>query len=212
MNYKIKIIGLEYVEWRKLKWLQNENFKVSDDVRKEKLKNSLKKHLIRPFYVWKEKKNMWILDGHRREKEMRELENTNFKFPDKLPALIIDCKNNKEAAQFMLMYDSHYYDVEFVGMQEFMKLNKLLLNDIEDTSISGIDLEMFLKNDLINNNESLSQIETAKNLSDVYIVVGEYRILIERDIYLNWMEEIKQKNGFNKMAVMKEIKRRLKIK
>lgn len=47
--------------------------------------------------------------------------------------------------------------------------------------------------------------------ANVTILVGEYRLLISREVYDNWKESIRQEVGFEPTAVISEIKRRLGI-
>jgi ParB-like chromosome segregation protein Spo0J len=47
--------------------------------------------------------------------------------------------------------------------------------------------------------------------SDTICVVGSYRIPISREDYLRWHDDIREKVGFEKDAIRKEIRKRLKI-
>ncbi len=213
---KNRIKAQKLVKWRECTWLQNDNLKELSPENFEKLKNSLSNNnFIQPFNIWVDGKNkMWILDGHHRQKAMQELEAEGVKIPVKLPAVIIDCKNKKEAAKLVLLYSSKYADMTEHGLKEFLELNSLVLEDIEaETDFSGLDLELLKINpdDDFKESKDLNIVETAKNMSDVYIIIGEYRILLERDIYLNWIDDLKGKVGFDKSSVAKEIKKRLRI-
>ncbi len=209
---KSKILRFGPIKWRSASWLQNENLKQLSDDAMTKIANSLRKNeFVQPFNVWQDKKGkIWILDGVHRQKAMLKLEEEGVKISDTLPANFIDCKNKKEAAKLVLVYSSNYAKVTEEGLKEFCEINDLLLQKVsEETEIDGIDYSLFNE---IEEDGDLSMIEKAKNLSDVYIVIGEYRILLERKIYEEWIEELKTKVGFDKLSVMKEIKKRLKVK
>lgn len=47
--------------------------------------------------------------------------------------------------------------------------------------------------------------------SDVVVAVGQYRMTLKQETYLKWLDELKQKAGFDKEAVLAEIKRRLEL-
>jgi hypothetical protein len=206
-----KIIAQRPVKWRDLEWLQIENLKDIPEENFEKLKNSLQvNNFIQPFNVWEQRSGLyskiWILDGRSRKKAMMELEEGGVKIPEKLPANFIQCKNRKEAAKLVLVYSSLYAKITQDGLKEFMDINKLLLKDIDQEMDLGFDLSL-----LSADNPDVDQLEKQKNISDIYIIIGEYRLLLERKVYLKWMSELKQKEGEDKIAILKEIKRRLRI-
>jgi hypothetical protein len=49
------------------------------------------------------------------------------------------------------------------------------------------------------------------NLADTAFTFGQYRFKVDREAYLNWLEEMRQKVGFDDAAAHKEIRRRLKL-
>ena len=107
-----------------------------------KLKNSLSRHgFIQPFNVWDNDGQLYILDGHHRRTAMLELEKSGKKqFPDTLPANVLDCKDRKEAVEFLLLYSSQYATISDEGMRDFLKLEELdieLLTDEVDIAGFG---------------------------------------------------------------------------
>jgi len=46
-------------------------------------------------------------------------------------------------------------------------------------------------------------------LADTMMVIGEYRQVIPRDTYLNWLESVRQIHGFDKQAISSELWRRV---
>ena len=56
-----------------------------------------------------------------------------------------------------------------------------------------------------NDDDDLDDVEEA----DTQATIGEYRFTIERQKYLDWMEDIKQSVGFEKENVTKELQKRL---
>ncbi|MFA7360790.1 MAG: ParB N-terminal domain-containing protein [Candidatus Kapaibacterium sp.] len=208
-----RIISQRPIKWRELEWFQTDSLKDLSEENLEKLKNSLKQNnFVQPFNVWiDKKKKVWILDGVHRAKAMKQLEEEGIKIPDMLPANFVKCANKKEAAKLVLIYSSFYAKITDFGLREFLDINEILFTEVNaEIDLPEIDLSIFLPGET-KESEITSMIEMQKDLSNVYIVIGEYRILLDREKYLGWIEEIKMEYGFDKLAVMNELKRRLKL-
>jgi hypothetical protein len=138
---------MEYVEWHKLKWLQSD-LKVLSAVDVEKLKSSLiHNDFAMPFHVWKDKKVIWILDGHHRQKVMIELENDGIVIPEKLPAVFVRCSNRSEAMKLVLVYSAVYANVNSDSLLRYLQDNELDFKElIDELSLPLIDSQQFLVN------------------------------------------------------------------
>ena len=108
------ILGLVQVAWRGLEWFQPDDFKKSDEALAEKLARSLlASGLVTPFHVWRRGAGRYmILDGHLRQRAMMKLAESGVSIPDKLPALLINIKNESQAKRAVLVYNSHYARVD----------------------------------------------------------------------------------------------------
>lgn len=53
--------------------------------------------------------------------------------------------------------------------------------------------------------------ERNDDLADTAFTFGQYRFKVDRETYLNWLEKLRQKVGFDNDAAHKEIRRRLKL-
>lgn len=140
-----KILKQELVNWRDLTWLQTDSFKKLSPESLNKLKTSLSKNgFIQPFNVWydAETRTQYILDGHHRRLAMTELEESGERiFPDELPANFINCKNRKEAVEFLLLYSSQYAVATKDGLIQMLELEEISISDIsEEIDIQGLDL------------------------------------------------------------------------
>ena len=51
--------------------------------------------------------------------------------------------------------------------------------------------------------------ESPDGLSDTILSIGEYRTFIQRDEYLEWLEQIREEVGFDKESIVAEIRRRV---
>jgi hypothetical protein len=95
---------------------QGELKTISDD-ELEKLKKSILKYGFSfPVFVWENK----ILDGHQRLKAVRQLVEQGYKIKDnKLPVVRIEAKDEKEAAEKLLLINSRYAKIDQEGFQVF---------------------------------------------------------------------------------------------
>lgn len=145
-----KILKQELVPWRELKWLQSSKLKDLGDRGIEKLKNSLKENnFVQPFNVWEDSKGVvWILDGHHREKALKQLEAEGFQIPDLLPANFVECADRKAAAKMVLVYSSIYAKITNEGLGEFLDDFDLdLSNLVNEIDLPGLDLaDVMLEN------------------------------------------------------------------
>jgi DNA modification methylase len=108
---------------------QGELKTISDD-ELEKLKKSIVKYGFSfPIFVWKSK----ILDGHQRLKAVRQLIEQGYKVKgNKLPVVRIEAKNEKEAAEKLLLINSRYAKIDEGGFQVFTSEFDLDLNEMTE--------------------------------------------------------------------------------
>lgn len=141
VNIKSRILKTEEIEWRKAKWFQNNNLKDLNEKGMERLKKSLVENdFVMPFHIWEETDTIrWILDGHHREKALKELEADGVEVPKLLPATFIDCVNKKAAAKLVLIYSSIYAKITNEGLNDFLELFELELEEFKEE----IDLPEF---------------------------------------------------------------------
>lgn len=143
----IKILKYEYVEWEKLKSLQPDDFKNISEIQLNKLKKSIRNNGFKsPFFVWENKKTIWTLDGHTRIPILKLLKNEGEIIPDKLPAVFIDCKNKEEAKKAILIYNSHYADINKESMFDF--ISDLNFDELK-TEIELKELNFDLQDDIV---------------------------------------------------------------
>ena len=145
-NFDSKITKQEPVKWRELKWLQSSKLKEPGSKGLDKLKNSLKENgFVQPFNVWQDAKGVvWILDGHHREKALKQLEAEGYEIPEMLPANFIDCADRKAAAKMVLVYSSIYAKITNDGLGEFLDDFELDLSDLaNEIDLPGISVDHF---------------------------------------------------------------------
>ncbi len=131
-SVKNRIVSTQMINWRKLEWFQPDDVKKTTDVLMAKLKRSLKSNgFASPFFIWKRGKKMLILDGHHRERALKELLAEGTKIPDKLPACIIRIKNEEDAITTVVAFNSHYAQFDKKGFADFtapLDFDELKLN------------------------------------------------------------------------------------
>lgn len=116
---------MRLINWKKLEWLKPDNFKISKNEYLDKLENSLMtNHFIDPFKIWFDEKEsrMYILDGHRKQLALKNIEGRGIQIPEKLSAVFVECKNIKQAAKLVFAYDSIYGKVNNEGLKDFLSL------------------------------------------------------------------------------------------
>lgn len=86
-----------------------------------KLRNSILTHGISfPFFIWRDKKKTYCLDGHQRDLVLRRLQAEGYKIPP-LPADPIQAKNKAEAKEKLLLASSRYGRTTERGLAGFLE-------------------------------------------------------------------------------------------
>lgn len=136
-----RIVKTDLINWRELKFIQNDNFKELSEEAKHKLKASIiSNNFMQPFYVWEDESGQkWCLDGKHRTILLESLINDGVKVPFELPATFIHCESKKDAAKLVLLFSSQYAKVTQEGMFDFLTLNELSFADLK----GEIDLPEF---------------------------------------------------------------------
>ena len=153
-----KITKQQLVPWRQLKWLQSSKLKDLGTKGIEKLKNSLKENnFVQPFNVWQDSKGVvWILDGHHREKALKQLEAEGYEIPELLPANFVECADRKDAGKMVLVYSSIYAKITNDGLGEFLDDFELDLGDLaNEIDLPNVDLGLSLDESLISDSFEL---------------------------------------------------------
>lgn len=142
-SIKNKILKYELINWRKCLWFQPEKIKKQSKIQLEKLKTSLVNNgFSSPMAVWQKGKKIYIIDAHHRQLAMKELELDGVKIPEKLPAIFLDIKNEKEAKKIWAIYQSQYAELEQTEVIDF--LGDFNLDDLGlEIDIPDIKLEIW---------------------------------------------------------------------
>ncbi len=92
--------------------------------------SKLKKSLLSngfcfPFFVWKSGDKNYYLDGHQRDRVLRQLKAEGVKVPDQFPVAFVDAKNKAEAARLILLQSSNYGKMTGATLNIFADENSL---------------------------------------------------------------------------------------
>src|SRR5581483_5086606 len=146
-SLKSRIASMTSVDWRQLNFIQDDSFKEWAPEAKARLKTSiLKNNFAQPFYVWQDKTDgaLYCLDGRHRSLVLEEMAQEGVAVPVQLPALLIDCKDKKEAAQLVIVYSSIYAKVTEQGMYDFLQAYDLNIDDLKTSiDLPGFDEQKF---------------------------------------------------------------------
>jgi DNA modification methylase len=142
-----RVTGLEKIYWRALSFIQDESFKDLLPEAKARLKASIiKNNFAQPFYVWRDTAGgaLYCLDGRHRSLVLEEMEQDGYQVPNQLPAIFVECRDKKEAAELVIVYSSIYAKVTEKGLLDFMQAYDLNIDDLKTTiDLPGFDEQKF---------------------------------------------------------------------
>lgn len=140
-----RVLRTEEIDWRKLEFIQDADFKEWIDTGDLKLLNSLLKYqFIDPFKVWQSEDKIYCLDGKHRVLDLTKAANSGLAVPEMLPATFISCTDIKEAAEMVLVYSSAYARITETGLDHFIAKWNLALPDLQDVlQIPNLDIDDF---------------------------------------------------------------------
>ena len=128
-----RVIKTQEIDWQKLKFIQDEDFKEwINDGDKKLLESILKYQFIDPFKVWQDGEDIYCLDGKHRWLDLLRVKTTGVEVPDLLPATFIDCNDIKEAAELVLVYSSAYAKITQQGLFNHLEKFNLSFPDLKD--------------------------------------------------------------------------------
>ncbi|OHD26022.1 MAG: hypothetical protein A2Y38_02450 [Spirochaetes bacterium GWB1_59_5] len=141
------------------------NLKKLPEKKYRKLRKTLLKHGFSfPFFVWRNKNKLWILDGHQRDKVLRRMQKSGYEIPS-LPIDFIEAKDEKEAKEKILLVASQYGEMDADSLSEFLEDAHLDLEDLVETvDLPTIDIEKLL-------NEAEEKEKKDKSLAYQYQII-----------------------------------------
>lgn len=176
MNILNRIGSLIEVNWRDLKPLQPDDIKVSTNI--EYLKSSLIKYgFALPFAVWEDDGQYYTLDGHTRQKVLKELISDGVAVPDKLKAFEVKTNDRKEAIKILVeVYNQKHNKFAEDVFTEWLEVENV---EVEDINFESINIEEVLESKIKDENED--EFKTCDNsdyvLGDI-IEFNNHRLLI----------------------------------
>jgi len=100
----------------------------------DKIKRSINKHgFATPFFVWKDKRANYVLDGHGRLETLRQMRDIDGVDIPPLPVVYVDCKDKADAKNLLLKITSQYGRVSTSGLDDFIQ-------DMPDFVYDDVDL------------------------------------------------------------------------
>jgi hypothetical protein len=137
-----------------------ETFQGIDEESMTKLKESILKYGFSfPIFVWRYN----ILDGHQRLKAVKMLIDDGHEMDDqRLPVVEIEAKNEKEAAEKLLLINSRYAKISQEGFDSFTVDFDIDLSDIEGLlEIPEIDLSFEANENILEDFKEIDEQELA---------------------------------------------------
>ena len=122
-----RIIKSALVDWRKIDFLQPDDFKELNRKAYLKLRTSIvNNEMIDTLNVWEDKGKLWGLDGLHRCRMLEILSGEGFEVKKKYRANFIDCKNRSDAFAMVFLFSSVYAKTqqgEIVPMMQSAGMN-----------------------------------------------------------------------------------------
>ena len=182
MKIKNKIIKTEPVKWRDLRWLQAELKEMTVECMQRLKKSLIDNGFSMPFHVWDTGKEIYILDGHHRQRVLQKIEKDGHTIPEMLPANFIQCKDKKQAAKMVLVFSSIYAKITDEGLYQHLEEFGIKFEDVKlELDLPEIDLKEF--------NQSYFQ--------DINLESAGYKI--QYNVVVELKSEEEQENLYNKL-------------
>lgn len=135
-SVKIKdiIVKSEKIKWLDLKDLQPNGLKTPyySNLTKESL---IKNGFAFTFYVWQDKNDIFIIDGHLRKDLLIELKNDGYKIPDELNCTFLDLPDKKTAVRYLL----EVFNTKKNPINEAIMIDWIEEEEVEDLSFDWLD-------------------------------------------------------------------------
>lgn len=162
----------------------------------EKLKNNIKNNgFISPIFIWENQ----ILDGHVRIKAVEGLISEGWQLNSGLPYVEINAANKKDAAKYVLAYNSQFGEITKDGFLEFADNFELNLDEIKLEIDLDIDIESVIGHNRLKElkdvePEDPENVECTVQKGDVY-KLGEHRLMcgdctLSEDVGLLVLDEV----------------------
>jgi hypothetical protein len=170
--------GQKYLPIDKLNSFQG-NLKVLPPDQEDQLRSVILKYGFSfPVFIWGQS----IIDGHQRLSVLKSLLAEGYQIKGGIPVVEIEAKDEQEAAEKVLLIESHYGRVTNDGLLEFItdfNIDMALLKD--DLNLPDIDMDHFftdfMEEDILPESSETAQPDQA--LSDTVTI----RIMCGRDIW-----------------------------
>ena len=85
-----------------------------------------------PFHIWKNRKHMWIIDGHQRLAVLNALKDEGCEIPE-LPVVWVKAKSFVQAKRLVLAHTSQYGRVMLDGLTEMAGLAEIEFGDLTES-------------------------------------------------------------------------------
>ncbi len=172
---EIKCKGADTLPIDKILEFQGE-LKTLSKGNEKKLRNSILKFgFIAPFFVWDDKGEWRLLDGHQRLKTLLKMREEGYDIP-LLPVDYIEADSEEDAKRKLLHITSQYGEFSPEGFENFT----LDLDGFENIRITDVEFDIsFLrdKNEAKDDNYEIpDEIETDIKVGDIF-QIGEHRLM-----------------------------------
>ena len=201
-SIKSRVIKYGLVEWRRITdWQQD--VKTIDANEMDKLLNSFDKHgFFDNFLLWEQPNGFICIHGHQRLKALHKADALGWTIPDKLPAIYLDIKNEKEAREMILAAASTFGQINKDELIHFIEDNKLDMSGLASTThLTLPNTETILDLQTQDDTGESSDDKANKKFDDLSEDYKDYVLKIpnnEYQVFIKLLDEVRKSVESNK--------------
>lgn len=142
---KIECEGADMLPLSALTPMQGKLKDLTEEGIKKLIENFKADGFSAPFFIWKEGKTNWILDGHQRDRVLRLLEeDKDVTLPPKYPVVYIKARDKKHAAEKLLSISSQIGKITHDGLYEYLNTYGIKIEEIQcKVNFDAINIDKF---------------------------------------------------------------------
>lgn len=171
---KIKCEGTQYIDFHQLNEFQ-EDIKTITREDLDKLKESIiSRGYIKPGFIWKYEKKLWILDMHQRLKALTELEKEGWYIP-LIPVVEIFAKTVKEAKDAVLVFTAQHGKIDEQKLHLYIKKYQIKLQTLVIRN-EPLKIDLQQNKETKGDDEISEEVNPITKLGDLW-ELGRHRVL-----------------------------------
>jgi DNA modification methylase len=171
---KIKCEGTQYVDFHKLNEFQEDIKTITREDLNNLKESIITRGYIKPGFIWKHNKKLWILDMHQRLKALTELEKEGWYIP-LIPIVEIFAKTVKEAKDAVLVFTSQSGKIDENKLKIYIQKYQIKIKTLVIRN-EPIKLDIGIPKETKGDDEIPEEVQPITKLGDLW-ELGRHEIL-----------------------------------